>query len=230
MKRKFTLIELLVVIAIIAILAAILLPALSNSRKRARDLKCFSNSKQLGTAYASYVDDYRGFIPLSGQGLSDMASETVGASPNVPKLLRVYLGRPDFKITDALERMPLFECSELRFDTATTNKFYIGKWLNGLVHFGSTNKTGVKYNRIKSPSGKTLLLCELDLNRNGSIMFRPKGNSGDASSFDLRSGGHSNGTSGFLFADGHVTALRRNQWMIDSTAGNIRKPLFYPYE
>jgi prepilin-type N-terminal cleavage/methylation domain-containing protein/prepilin-type processing-associated H-X9-DG protein len=69
-RPAFTLIELLVVIAIIAILAAMLLPALAAAKRRAWNVSCTSDLKQVGAAIEMFVDDHNGYLPNGENGTS----------------------------------------------------------------------------------------------------------------------------------------------------------------
>jgi len=94
-KRDFTLIELLVVIAVIAILAAMLLPALSIARDRSKALSCISNMKQFGLSSASYSVDFSDYISPYVPDSTTNISNTAGFINCWITLLHPYLnGKP----------------------------------------------------------------------------------------------------------------------------------------
>lgn len=90
-RCNFTLIELLVVIAIIAILAAILLPALQRARATAVSSSCSNNLKSIGTAVQCYANDTNGWYTHTGGDFSSQSARAASA----PAVLSQYLGGPN---------------------------------------------------------------------------------------------------------------------------------------
>jgi prepilin-type N-terminal cleavage/methylation domain-containing protein len=140
LERGFTLIELLVVIAIIAILAAMLLPALARAKLKAKDTQCLSNLRQLGIAHQMYVNDAgREFDKSDTQNL--WMAMLMAYQANVDNIRMCPLAITPTTRT-YISAQYTFGAGDQMWKWGPYNTNYYGSYAyNGWLYYGSYNQT-----------------------------------------------------------------------------------------
>ena len=206
----FTLIELLVVVAIVAILAAMLLPALTKGRESARTIGCVSNMKQLSLVYLFYSNDNDDYLPcldnIAPEGtVTNRYGQTINAKNWLDDLVEHYIGIGQASVNPAkVLRCP----NETALEDITTNY-----GLNYLI--AAKNKSGIKTTSFSAPSLVGMLienyghLCYYCYARNTTGSHATGGDYGTNRAAFFRHRDNARCVTAFL--DGHCEALDKGR-------------------
>ncbi|MEI9962547.1 MAG: prepilin-type N-terminal cleavage/methylation domain-containing protein [Limisphaerales bacterium] len=226
-ENAFTLIELLVVIAIIAILAAMLLPALAKAKEKAKTINCLSNVKQWGYAFYMYEDDNNDIFPYegaigdisTGNNISAWYNSTVPYI-NSPRLADLYLqGKAPVKASRGL-----FVCPSTVTNLTTTPTVNSAFFMYGFNNrMDPNNAPYFKRSQVVKPTD--------------TVTFTEGEENGYPSCSGVYTPARHNKRANLGFADGHAGIIKREDYIRTTAEDNSetewsrdRKVYWFPFK